>query len=90
MRNIETTYYGPGRGKNKPIVMVTRGSRRHEIAPNILRRMTQNLDGAVVAEAVDLEYGELLMVVTMFPGEAIRIAFKKATHPVLVTFQEPE
>jgi hypothetical protein len=87
MRPFQTTYYGPGRGKKKPIVKITYGSNRHEILPNIMRRLTQNLDGAVVVETIDVEYGELLLVVTMFPGEAIRVAFKKATHPVLVTHE---
>jgi hypothetical protein len=86
MRPIQTTYYGPGR--KKPVVKVTHGSNRHEILPNIMRRLTQNLDGATVVEVIDVEnHGELLLVVTMFPGESIRVAFKKATHPVLVTME---
>jgi hypothetical protein len=85
IRTLQTTYYGPGR--KKPVVRVTHGSNRHEALPNIMRRMTQNLDGATVAEVVDTDYGELLLVVTMFPGESIRVAFKKATHPVLVTME---
>lgn len=88
MRLIQTTYYGPGR--KKVPVKITRGSNRHEILPNIMRRLTQNLDGAVVVEAIDLEYHELLLVVTMFPGESIRVVFKKAVHPVLVTNYEAQ
>jgi hypothetical protein len=85
-RTIQTTYYGPGRGKKKPVVRVTYGSNRHEILPNIMRRLTQNLDGAVVVEVIDQEYGELLLVVTMWPGESIRVVFKQdVKNPVLCT-----
>lgn len=84
-RPYMTEYFGPGRGKNKPIVRTTYGSNPHELLPNIMRRMTQNLDGAVVAVVTGTEYGELQMVVTMFPGESIRVAFKRGFLPILLT-----
>lgn len=55
-----------------------------------MRRLTQNLDGATVVEVLDVEnHHELLLVVTMFPGESIRVAFKQdVTRPVLTTHYE--
>jgi hypothetical protein len=86
-RSIQTTYYGPGKGRKKPVVKVTHGSNRHEILPNIMRRLTQNLDGAVVVEAIDLEnHNELLAVVTMWPGDQIRTVLKgDVTRPIFAT-----
>lgn len=89
-RSIQTTYYGPtvGEGENayKPITKVTYGSNHMEVVANIARNMMANKYGAIVAEAHDEEYGELLCVATMFIGEDFRVAFKRdATRPVLIT-----
>lgn len=88
-RTIKTTYYGPSpsRGKKKPAVQTTHGSRIEEAAANVVRWMTRkNRHLAVVAEVVDTTYGELLLVATYFPGEQFRIVFEKdVTRPVCVT-----
>jgi hypothetical protein len=77
MRNLKTTYYGPSDpGSPKSILRVTYGSNRAEALPNITRRLTQNLDGAVVVETVDIDNAdELIVVVTMWPGDEIRVPF---------------
>lgn len=86
-RTIKTTYYGAGRGKKKPVVQTTRGSRIEEAAANVVRWMTRkNRHLAVVAEVVDTTYGELLFVATYFPGEQFKIQFEKdVTRPVCIT-----
>lgn len=86
-RTIKTTYYGPGRGKNKPIIKVTRGSRIGECLPNVTRMLTQKLRGdAVVAEVYDETYGELLLVVTYYPGEKLQTLFEQdVNRPVCIT-----
>jgi hypothetical protein len=88
-RTIKTTYYGPspGRGKAKPVIKVTHGSRIGECLPNVSRMMTQNLRGdAVVAEVVDETYGELLLVATYFPGEKFNTVFEQdVKRPVCIT-----
>jgi hypothetical protein len=85
-RTIKTTYYGPGRGKNKPEVKTTLGRNREEIGPNIMRHMTRNDYGAVVAEAYDIETGELLLVATYFIGEAFKVTFEPdVSNPVCVS-----
>jgi hypothetical protein len=87
-RTIVTTYYGPsaGRGKQKPKIKVTRGSRIGECLPNVTRMLTQNLKGdAVVAEVHDEMFGELLLVVTYFPGEKLQVTFEQdVTRPVCI------
>lgn len=87
-RTIKTTYYGPsaGRGKAKPVIKRTRGSRIGECLPNVTRMMTQGLKGdAVVAEVHDETYGELLLVVTYFPGEKLQVLFEQdVTRPVCI------
>lgn len=91
-RTIKTTYYGHsvGRGRKKPVVQTTYGSRIEEAAANVTRWMTRkNRHLAVVAEVVDLTYGELLLVATYFPGEKFSIAFEKdVTRPVCITNYE--
>jgi len=88
-RTIKTTYYGPspGRGKQKPTIKTTRGSRLGECLPNVTRMLTQNLRGqAVVAEVYDETYGELLLVVTYFPGEKMQTMFEQdVNRPVCIT-----
>lgn len=87
-RIIKTTYFGqPERkGGKKPVVKVTYGSNPLEVVTNITRRMMRNLDGAVVASAEDVEYGQLLCVATYFIGESFRVAFMAdAKRPVCVT-----
>lgn len=87
-RTIITTYYGPspGRGKDKPVIKITRGSRIGEIGPNIMRMMTRRMNGdAVVAEAYDDEYGELLLVASYFPGEKFNTVFEQdVSRPVYI------
>ena len=75
--NLRTTYYGPNEpGSPKSIIKTTYGTNRSEALPNITRRLTQNLDGAVVVETVDTNNAdELIMVVTMWPGDEIRVPF---------------
>lgn len=84
-RSIVTTYYGPG--SHRPIVKRTYSSNPLEVQPNITRNMAvMNKYGAVVAEAHDEEYGELLCVATYFIGEEFRIVPHTDVHrPVLVT-----
>lgn len=86
-RTIRTTYYGPGRGKNKPKIKETRGSLIGECLPNVTRMMTTKLKGeAIVAEVYDETYGELLLVATYFPGEKFTVIFEKdVNRPVCVT-----
>lgn len=88
-RTIKTTYYGasPKRGKQKPVVRITRGSRIGECLPNVTRMLTQNLKGdAVVAEVYDEIFGELLLVVTYFPGEKLNVMFEQdVTRPLCIT-----
>lgn len=85
-RTIKTTYYGasPGRGKAKPVVRTTRGSRISECLPNVARFMTVHARwGAVVAEVTDELFGELLLVATYFPGEKFNVVFERdVTRPV--------
>ena len=89
-RTIRTTYYGPtqGRGKNavKPEIKKTRGSRIGECLPNVTRMLTQNLKGlAEVAEVYDEQYGELLLVVTYYPGEKLQVVFEQdVNRPVCI------
>lgn len=89
-RTIKTTYYGPakGRGKDarKPVIKTTRGSRIGECLPNVVRMLTQNLRGqAEVAEVYDETFGELLLVVTYFPGEKMQTVFEQdVTRPVCI------
>ena len=87
-RTIKTVYFGPspGRGKPKPVIKVTHGSRLSEVGPNVMRMMTRNLHGdAVVAEAHDEMYGELLFVATYFPGEKFAVVFEQdASRPVCI------
>lgn len=87
IRTIKTTYYGPGRGKNKPVIKITRGSRIGECLPNVTRMLTQKLRGdAVVAEVYDETYGELLLVVTYYPGEKLQTVFEHdVNRPVCLT-----
>ena len=80
-RPLITTYYGPG--KHKPVVKITRSSRIEETLPNIVRHMTANDYGAVVAECVDEEYGELLYVATYMIGESFKVMFQKQTSKVV-------
>jgi len=88
-RTIKTTYYGPspGRGKQKPEIRITRGSRIGECLPNVTRMLTQKLKGdAVVAEVHDEMFGELLLVVTYFPGEKLTVMFEHdVSRPVCIT-----
>lgn len=85
-RTLVTTYYGPGKGSNKPVVKITRGLHRDELVPNISRKMVQNAYGAVVAEAVDDETGELLLVCTYAIGARFAVIFEAdVTNPVCVT-----
>lgn len=87
-RNLKTTYYGPtDPGSPKSILRTTYGSNRAEVLPNISRRLTQNLDGAVVVECIDTDnYDDLIMVVTMWPGEGIKVPFVgNVKHPTLLT-----
>lgn len=87
-RNLKTTYYGPSDpGSPKSIMKITYGSNRVEVLPNITRRLTQNLDGAVVVETIDIDnHDELIMVVTMWPGDEIRVPFVgDVKKPVLLT-----
>lgn len=88
-RTIKTVYYGPspGRGKPKPVIKITRGSRLAEVGPNIMRMMTSKLKGAaIVAEAHDETYGELLLVATYFPGEKFNTVFEQdVVRPVCIT-----
>lgn len=76
-RSLKTTYYGPSQpGSPKSIMRTTWGTNRVEVLPNIMRRLTQNLDGAVVVECIDTDNSdELIMVVTMWPGEEIKVPF---------------
>lgn len=74
-RTLVTTYYGPGRGKDKPIVKVTRGSRLEEVAANISKHMTQNHYGATVASTQDEETGQLLLTATYHIGESLKFYF---------------
>lgn len=91
-RNIVTTYFGPtiGEGDNayKPVVKITRGSNPMELVGNVARNMAQQRWGepVVVAEAHDEEYGELLLVATMFIGEHFQIMFEAdRSRPIIVT-----
>ena len=85
-RTLITTYYGPGKGKNKPIVRITRGSQREEAIANISRHMLRNDYGAVVADVVDSETGELLAVATYHIGESFKVVFvSDVIHPICVT-----
>ena len=88
VRTIKTTYYGPspGRGKSKPVVRVTHGSRISECLPNVARFMTVNPRwNAVVAEVTDETYGELLLVATYFPGERFNVVFEQdVNRPVCI------
>lgn len=89
MRNLVTTYYGPGR--KRPVTKTTRGSRREEILPNICRNLTRNAYGAVVAECHDEETGELLLVVTYWIGAKLAVVFEQdVTHPICITNIDPE
>lgn len=86
-RTIKFTYYGPApKGKKKPVVKVTHGSRIDEVLPNMSRMMTRKLKGdAVVAEAHDEQYGELLLVGSYFPGEKFAVVFEQDVHrPVCI------
>lgn len=88
-RTLKTTYYGPGRSKDKPIVKTTYGSKRDELGPHIMRHMTNNDYGAVVAEAYDTETSELLLVATYFIGEQFKVSFRSdVTNPVCITHIE--
>lgn len=93
-RSIKTTYYGPspGRGKPKPVVRTTRGSRISECLPNVARMLTRNNRwNAVVAEVVDEEYGELLFVATYFSGEKFNTIFEHdVNRPVCIDMFEEE
>lgn len=85
-RSIVTTYYGPGRGKKKPVVKVTRGSNPMEVVANISRNMMNNRYGAVVAESHDEEYGELLCVATYHIGETFRVVLERdPMKPICIT-----
>lgn len=88
-RTIKFTYYGPSpsRGKNKPVVKTTHGSRIDEVLPNVSRMMTRKLKGeAVVGEAYDDEFGELLLVATYYPGEKFNVVFEQdVNRPVCIT-----
>lgn len=87
-RTIKTTYYGPGRGKNKPVLKTTMGSNRDEIGPNIMRHMTRNDYGSVVAEAYDIETAELLLVATYEIGRKFQTVFEAdVSNPVCVTLE---
>lgn len=84
MRNLITTYHGPGR--KHPVVKTTRGSNRDEILPNICRHMTRNDYGAVVAECHDEDTGELLLVVTYWIGTKLQVMFEAdVTKPICIT-----
>jgi hypothetical protein len=87
-RTIKTTYYGPspGRGKAKPVVKITRGSRIGECLPNASRMLTTRLNGdAVVAEVTDELFGQLLLVATYFPGEKFNVIFEQdVNRPVCI------
>lgn len=93
-RTIKFVYYGhsPGRGKPKPVVKVTHGSRIDECLPNVSRMMTRKLHGdAVVAEVHDETYGELLLVASYFPGEKFNVVFEKdTTRPVCIMLPTKE
>lgn len=84
MRNLITTYYGPGR--NKEVVKTNRSSRREEALPTICRHLTMNSYGATVAELIDGDTAELLLVVTYKMGERLQVVFEQdVTKPVCVT-----
>lgn len=87
-RALKTTYYGHNDpGSPKSILKTTWGSNRVEVLPNIMRRLTQNLDGAVVVETIDTDnHDELVMVVTMWPGEEIKVPYVgDVKHPKFLT-----
>lgn len=87
-RHLKTTYYGHNDpGSPKSILRTTYGSNRVEAIPNIMRRLTQNLDGAVVVECIDTDnYNELVAVVTMWPGQPpIPVFIGNVKIPTLLT-----
>jgi len=89
MRNLITTYYGPAsgkHGKHKEVVKTNRSSRREEALPTAIRHLTLNSYGATVAEVVDDDTAELLLVVTYKMGERLQVVFEQdVTKPVCVT-----
>lgn len=86
IRTLKTTYYGPGRGKDKPIVKVTHSSRRIEALPSVCRHMQANDYGAVVAMVHDEETAELLLVVTYTIGSKLQVVFEAdVKNPVCLT-----
>lgn len=92
-RNLKTTYYGSNDpGSPKSILRTTYGSNRVEVIPNIMRRLTQNLDGAVVVECVDMDNAdELIAVATMWPGQEPRVPFVGDVKlPKFLTDLEPK
>lgn len=83
-RTLITTYYGPG--KHKPVVKTTRSSIRDEVGPNVLRHMTRNDYGAVVAVVHDCETAELLLVATYAIGKKFQVVFESdVKNPVCIT-----
>lgn len=85
-RNIETTYFGMGKGRNKPVLKRTFGSNPNEIVPNISRNMLANRYGAVVAEAHYIDTGELIAVATYFIGSVFNVKLAKdLSRPICLT-----
>lgn len=87
-RNLVTTYYGP----HAETIRVTRSIHMVECLRNIMGHLAQGhfqKDRVFphVVEVVDEDnYNELVLVVTDFPGEELRVPFRAdPLRPTLVT-----
>ncbi len=86
MRPLRTVYYDNTRCRDEDVILVTHGSNRNEIIPNIVRRLSSGKESAVLVESYDEDTAELLAVVTYKVGRTIHVSFHaNVGHPICIT-----